>query len=242
MRVDDAFADQMALRERLIAQATGAVHALLPKGRAAADELLEMALAVLRARDGFQVAEAAVTRPDGVTVALERAEPLMTLGRLVQEDFCLLDKQGSEHVLTGAILCFPASWSLAEKIGRPLVGIHEPVESYDENVATRVQRLFNALHADRPIMRANCLPYADFELFQPRPEDARRSRPIKAEAVFIRAERQCLLRLPRTGAVAFSIHTSVVHRDAMDAAERAALASHLAEHTHLLGEERGTVG
>jgi len=47
-----------------------------------------------------------VTRPDGAEVALDYADPLRPLGQLVQEDFCILQKQGEEHVLTGALLYF----------------------------------------------------------------------------------------------------------------------------------------
>ncbi len=56
-----------------------------------------------------------VRRPDGVEVRLDSRFPLVTLGRLVQEDLCLMEKQGEESVLTGAILCFPASWTLGQK-------------------------------------------------------------------------------------------------------------------------------
>ena len=66
---------------------------------------------------------------------LNPAQPLLTLGRLVQEDLCLMEPQGDEYDLTGAILCFPASWTLAQKIGRPMTGIHHPVEIYDDDLA-----------------------------------------------------------------------------------------------------------
>mgnify|MGYP006168491181 CR=1 FL=1 len=47
LRVDDAFAGQMAERDRLIAGHLDPVHALLPDAISAADELLEMVLARL---------------------------------------------------------------------------------------------------------------------------------------------------------------------------------------------------
>ena len=124
LRVDDAFSGQMAERDRLLTVAPDAVHALLDAGRPAADELYRAILSRLAQQPGYRFAQASALRPDGVTVLLDPAQPLMTLGRLVQEDLCLMERQGDEHVLTGAVLCFPASWSLAEKIGRPLTGIH----------------------------------------------------------------------------------------------------------------------
>lgn len=214
LRVDDAFAGQMALRDRLIAACPGKVHALRARAFPAAREILQMALEILRTRVGYQVSESAVCRPDGVDIAIDADTPLLTLGRLVQEDICLLQDQGSEHVLTGAILCFPASWTLAEKIDRPLTGVHKPVQEYTSDIARRVQRLFDAIQPGRPVMRANCLRYSDASLFQPRPERAPRKTGDGIEP-FLRMERQCLLRLPRTRAVAFSIHTTVVARNAL---------------------------
>ncbi len=225
LRVDDAFAGQMALRDRLIADDPVAVHALLPDGQAAADELYALVLARLASQPGYRIGPTQGTRPDGVTVPLDPAAPLLTLGRLVQEDLCILQQQGDEHVLMGAILCFPASWSLAQKIGRPLSGIHTPVPSYDDRIQTSVQRMFNAIRVEQPLWRGNSLLYDDPTLHQPRLEGARRARPVAK--TYVRSERQCLLRLPGTRAVVFTIHTYVVRRSTLAAdAEAAILALH----------------
>ena len=133
----------------------------------------------------------------------------------------MLQKQGDEHVLTGAVLCFPASWSLQEKIGRPLIGIHRPVETYDADIARRVQRMFDALRPDQPLWRMNALVYANPELHQPRREEDPRS--DRRGGQFLRAERQTLLRLPLTGAVLFAIHTYVVPLSALTEPERQGL-------------------
>ena len=219
--VDDAFAGQMALRDDLIATAPEQVHAQHPKARAAAVELLETVLAVLADRPGFTRSGDSLCRPDGVTVPLNPAAPLLTLGRLVQADWCLLQPEGGAHVLTGAILCFPASWRLADKIGRPLPAIHAPVPEYDAPLAARVQRLFDGVRAGAPLWRANLLAYADPTLHQPLPEGTPRP-PVPAPAPYLRSERQAIARLPRTGAVVFSIHTAVVPRAALTPAQRAA--------------------
>lgn len=229
LRRDDAFAGQMALRDRLIAGQTDKVHALRAQALPVAQELLQMALTILRTRPGYHITDTAVRRPDAVVVPVDSAAPLLTLGRLVQEDVCLLQDRGDEHVMTGAILCFPASWSLAEKMDRSLTGIHDPVAEYTDDIARRVQRLFNAIRPGVPIVRANCLTYADASLFQPRREGALREYP-GASAQFVRSERQCLLKLPQTGAVAFSIHTTVVARAGLPAPDRAALTHYLDRH------------
>lgn len=213
LRLDEAFDGQMAERDRLIRDCPAAVHALLPAAQEAAQELLDLVLAELPAL-GHILGTGHVTRPDGVRVALDRTAPLLTLGRLVQQDFCIHLPDGAEHALMGAILCFPASWTLAEKIGRPLTGIHAPVAAYDAGLAARVQRLFDAIRPGQPLWRANALLYEDPALHQPRREGEARPRPQSRN--YLRSERQCLVRLAKTGAVVFSIHTTIVHVDDVD--------------------------
>lgn len=204
---DEAFDGQMARRDSLIATKPETVLAMSEEARPAAEELLDAVLAT-----AYPEAADRVERPDGVTVGIDRSQPMRTLGRLVQEDFCILQKQGDEHVLTAAVLCFPASWTLEEKFGRPLISIHEPVASYDADVARRVQRLFDGVQAGRPLWRFNALWYADAELHQPRSIHNRRRVPVPQDAGFLRSERQSIVRLPLTQAVVFSIHTYVVAR------------------------------
>lgn len=223
LRVDDAFAGQMALRDRLIARTPDAVHALEPGAAPAAAELFDLVLEHLGRDARYRLGPRSVRRPDGVEVTLDAGRPLLTLGRLVQADLCLMEARGAEHVLTGAILCFPAGWSLDEKLGRPLTRIHGPVVEYDPGLAARVQRLFDGIQPGRPLWRANVLAYVDPALFAPRREATPRPRPT-GPADYIRSERQCLLRLPETRAVVFSIHTAVVRRAALTPDQAAAFA------------------
>lgn len=210
LRVDEAFAAQMAERARLLAGRRDDVIAVTEGAGPAMDELLQFVLDWLAAHgDGYDISAREVRRPDGVTVPLDRADPMGTLGHLVQEDLCLMEKRGEEHVLTAAVLCFPASWRLAEKIGRPLTAIHVPVPEYDAGLARRVQRLFDGVQPGRPLWRFNALNYVDPVLHQPHS----RVQPSEtADLPYLRSERQCVLRLPRTRACVFSIHTYVLAR------------------------------
>lgn len=205
--VDEAYGAQMALRDRLIAERPADVIAARPEAAAPLAELLAMARARLAADPRFAVTETHITRPGGVEVPLDAGRPLETLGRLFQEDLCLLQKPGgaAEHVLTAAVLCFPASWTLAEKIGRPLIRIHRPVAKYDATLGRRVQRLFDGIKPGHPLWRANAHLQKDARLFTPEREDGK-SPPVEA-GPFLRSERQVLLRLPETGALLFSIHS-----------------------------------
>lgn len=206
--IDDAFAGQMKERDRLIAAFPNLVHSLQPRAVPAAQELYAILLEIIATRPGYLIGPHEIRRPDGILVPLDPENPMLTLGRLFQEDFCILENTEAEHVLTGAILCFPASWTLSQKIGHPLVQIHTPVETYTRDIARRVQRLFDAIRPEQPLWRANSLIYDDPTLFQPRLEGVRRPSPVNK--IYARSERQCLIRLPRTRAVVFSIHTYVV--------------------------------
>jgi hypothetical protein len=74
-------------------------------------------------------------------------------------------------------------------------------------MARRVQRLLDAMRAGQPLWRMNHNLYASADLFHPRTENAPR---VDAVPAYLRAERQCLLRLPQTGAIVFTIHTYVM--------------------------------
>ncbi len=221
---DERFAAQMAERDRLIAGRPAEVHALADSARPAAEELLALVLSHLDGVPGYVREGAAMRRPDGVLVPLD-GPPLIAAGRLVQEDLVILERpaDGGEHVLTGAILCFPSNWTLAEKFGKGLVRIHLPVDRYDEGLARRVQRLFDAIRPETPMMRANLLLYSDPALHNPRAEFARHT-PADGAAAFVRVERQTLLRLPVTRAVIFSIHTYMVRPASLTPEQRAKLA------------------
>lgn len=220
---DEVFGQQMALRDQLIAERPEAVHAMEPGCAPAAEELLAVILARLQGDDGYRREGDALVRPDGVRVGLG-GPALVVAGRLVQEDLLVLARPegAGEHRLTGGILCFPSNWTLREKLGTGLARIHAPIGEYDEGIARRVQRLFDGLRPEAPLCRANLLIYGTSELFNPRREGDRH-KPGPGEGRFVRVERQCLVKLPASQAVVFSIHTYLVRAEALTAAQRAAL-------------------
>lgn len=215
-RVDEAYGGQMAKRVRFLATRRATVAQVLPAGRAAVAELRDCVLADLP--DGFTRTGEWVTCPDGRDVAAT-GDPVETLGRLLQEDLLVLSPEGGAHVLVAGVLCFPASWTLAEKIGRPLGRIHRPVARYDAALAARVEALFHRVPAGRAMWRANALGYARADLHQPRSEADPRDE--AAPARYLRCERQTILRLPRTRAVVFAVHTYVLRPEALTADQRA---------------------
>lgn len=207
LQPDDAFGGQMRVRDQLIDCHRGEVLMLADTAIPAAAELLRMVLAQL-----YPAYKEPFRRADGQMVDLNWADPLGTLGRITQQDFCILEKRGGEHVMTGAVLCFPANWTLSEKFMAPLTGIHQPVESYDASIAMRVQRLFDGVQVGRPLWRFNSLWYRDPTLHQPRSHFDTQDEGHAVDAEYMRSEKQMILRLPETRAVVFCIHTFVLPR------------------------------
>ena len=138
--------------------------------------------------------------------------PLELAGRLVQEDLCLMgqDASGGFYRLTGACVCFPTRWRLAEKLGRSLDAIHEPVPHYDAQLASSMDRLFARLPVERPVWRLNLSLVDSPALFQPGGHARTNGAPqVTAENagdnLWLRMERQTLRRLPRSRDILFTI-------------------------------------
>ena len=210
---DEAFAGQMGERDRLISVMPERVFADAGAAPEAKQEVLDEVLGLLRRRPSYKVNPKEVIRPDGVVVPLD-GDPLLNAAQLVQEDLCLHEKRGDEHVLTAAVLCFPASWRLDEKVGRPLGAVHATVDEYTADIGKRVQRLFDGIQPGRPVWRFNLLQYVRPDLFQPRSEkEARSADEDYGSGAYTRTEHQSLVRMPKSGAVLFAIHTYVVKQD-----------------------------
>lgn len=214
-------AEQLAERRRLLDTRRQEVLAALPESEAACRELLDRLAAFLPARfPRLYARERALLycRTTGERLAVEGGDshPLDTIGRLVQEDFCLLQsdpaRDAGAYRLTAAVLCFPARWRLADKLGRPMLEIHAPVPGYAETLGRPVDRFLSLLKPEKPVWRVNWSLIDDPALFQPTGHGrGTRDPSITAEnagrRVFLRCERQTLCRLPKSGAVVFGIRT-----------------------------------
>jgi dimethylamine monooxygenase subunit A len=199
---DERFAAETAERAELIAARPGEVHAMLPGAEPAAHELVAMVRAHLGRDHGVVV-------PDD---AGDQAAPLLALGRLAQEDFCVLAPHaGHAYALVAALLCFPAHWRLAEKLGRPLAMIHAPVPGLNARLGGAADRFIASLAVERPVWRASWSVVESPALFHPQPREpaAGLGAADAGDQLWLRVERQTLRRLPETGAVVFTIRTLV---------------------------------
>ncbi|MEM0923142.1 MAG: DUF3445 domain-containing protein [Pseudomonadota bacterium] len=229
-RIDPDFTAQMSEREALITELPELVLAADPGAqnvRALYDRILDH----LRAGGLYDFEEKAARRPDGAIVPLDETNPLATLGRLIAEDLCLMEQPGTggEYRLVAATLCFPSRWLLSEKLGRPLTVIHEPVPDYDDTLARRVNRMFEAVRPGRPLVRVNWLVHAVAELHLPLGSAEKAKEPDDLSGpLYLRTERQTMTRIA-PGSVVFAIKTSICPLEALSPAEAAALGQALSQ-------------
>jgi hypothetical protein len=213
-RPDGLLEEQLAEKDRLIAERRAEVTAQLPGSEPGQAELLSRLAAYLPERySAIYRHDDGVMRIGGLRrVSLASLPAIETAGRLTQEDFCLMQSpgEGQPYRLTAASLCFPTRWRLADKLGKPMQAIHGPVPLYAEKMGRQVDRFFQHLKADKPVWRINWSLIDDPALFQPTghgltEEDPRFQPETIGENVWFRFERQTLVRLPETGAIVFGI-------------------------------------
>jgi len=143
----------------------------------------------------------------------------------MQEDFAILlpDLKSGQYKLMAAAVAFPMRWSLQQKMGRRMNVIHGPVPFYQTNLRHPVDAFMTSLE-EQPYWRANYGITDDPALFQALTEkqifQAKKGQlppavkePLTVhdcpDKLFVRCERQTLVKLPKTGAVQFTIRTYV---------------------------------
>ncbi|MEO0492846.1 MAG: DUF3445 domain-containing protein [Actinomycetota bacterium] len=137
--------------------------------------------------------------------------PLELAARRIHEDLVVMERRDGAWVMTAGVVCFPTRWSPAEKIGRSMASIHEPVPRYDD-IAAAVDRFFDRLQPGRLAWRANWSVVGDAAL---RLDVAARQAPVALptdpdRALYLRVERQTVRRLEHTAdALVFTIR---IHR------------------------------
>lgn len=188
--VDERRTDELARKRALLDTAHDVVSATL-SGDAARDAAGEAA----------DVVAAAAGRPLDPTLP-----PLEAAALVVQEDLCVLVPDAGGWRLAAGVVCFPSMWRLPDKVGLHLTGVHGPVPAYASELATRVDRFLDRLRPERPVWRRNWLLHDSPELHVPDPPPAHGA-PVVPDDLWLRSERQALRRLPRTGAVLFTIRT-----------------------------------
>jgi hypothetical protein len=219
IEIDDRYLPEMALRRQLLAERHNEVFVVTPGSEPARHEVLTRLAALLPARFPAWFAVDNMRLHNHLTgeswnLANLSLDPLEIAACLVQEDLCVIRHGATGPVLAAAVVCFPTRWVLAEKIGRPLAAVHEPVPLYRDRLRGPVDRFMTHLKPGRLAERANWSVLDDAALFQP----VRRWRgaddpPVTSdnagETLVLRTERQTLSALPERDTVLFTIRVQV---------------------------------
>lgn len=146
-------------------------------------------------------------------------DPMQTCARLVQDDLAIMIERpdGDYYLLAGAIL-LAGFWRLSDKYGMRLSEIHTSgsVPQYTEKLEKGMMNFFRRLKPEDPVVRNNYFIQVDDNLAWSGSIGDEDSPSVswntaeKNKAVahhYFRSERQSLRRLPKTGAVVFTIRT-----------------------------------
>ncbi|WP_417667700.1 heme-dependent oxidative N-demethylase family protein [Roseibium sp.] len=156
---------------------------------------------------------------------------LMRAASLIQEDLVLMRPGDNGYRIAAACLCFPSSWSLAEKFGQSMHDIHEGVPDFNTGrMGKVVGRIFENLQVGQLVGRYNWSIYDDPDLHHPQakqlvPQIEGADANLLAR-LFVRVERQTLRRLAGSGDILFTIK---IHHDPLAALERDARGANLAQ-------------
>ena len=179
---------QRARKQQLLADPNALVFAALDESHDAQLQVLDAVRGVLNDFGAARGASDATHRGD-------REAPLVTAALLVPDDLCVMERDGDSYRLIAACVCAPSYWSLAEKIGRTLEGIHAPVPTLNAKLGTPMRQFFARLPDGAVFERSNWLIHTDAELFQPRSDAWHPIACDEIDALVVRSERQTLRRL-----------------------------------------------
>ncbi len=148
-------------------------------------------------------------------------EPFEWITRQLQEDIELLDQRNDDLFFDAGILTFGADWSLDFDLGMRFLDVHGPVPRVHEmGVLPRARMFLMRLPPGRPYRRTNWTMTVDRRLdtgteVYPEWGPARASLRYEeiGERLHLRVEVQHFVRLPRSNAIMFPIHTYLASLD-----------------------------
>jgi hypothetical protein len=192
-----------------------------PETEAAQREVLDLAATYLPERypHFYKKSAAGIAIGPGeteVATGQSALPPLRRAAHLVPDDLVLMRRGDDGWRIAAASLCFPSSWSLAEKFGRPLHEVHAPVPGFGGGTrnAQLIARMFDNLKVELPVWRQNWSLYGDDDLHHPKSKSGQTDIPGQyGDALFLRRERQTLRKLPASGDIVFTI---AIHIDPVE--------------------------
>lgn len=198
-------------------------YGAVPSSRPAQSELLALAIEHLLKDHGesFTLEQGRLhDRIDGSVHKLSSNEPLEILGRVLEEDFILIESVDGADIISAASNAYTTSGRIVSSVGRSMRFAHEFVPGLNEQLGARIDRVLANVQTTAPVVRFNWVltSIAD-RLFPEGSHDANVEASERLAAIleadyrlvpdrlWIRVERQTFVRLPETGALAFGIHT-----------------------------------
>ncbi len=135
---------------------------------------------------------------------------LIGASRLVSDDLILMDKRDGVWTLVAATLCAPTFFNAQYAIGKSLSLLHDPIPSGDFDLSGRIARVFDNFAPDMVLERFNWTVQWGDERYTPNGaklrEAAQNAQLNEApNMLYERVERQTIRKLPKTGAVVFTI-------------------------------------
>lgn len=153
-------------------------------------------------------------------------DAIVSLGREIEPDIVLLEKNGDEvfRVVAGCV-CFPSSWSFPEKLGLPLDAVHSVVPDLNSVIGAPIARFLGKIQRGASWERSNWgLSASPARNQHPSCNIARLRPPVTLGEVSLRVEDQILSILPETGALLFGIRIVTLPLSELRAREPAAAA------------------
>lgn len=194
----EACAAVLSERRHWLSENPEAYLGVLPGGEALLDEFLALC------------GEWEILPAEELQLLASEQNPLRRLQKLSQRlepDLLFLAPGASRQMelLAGAV-CFPSSWPLSEKLGRPMAAIHEPAPGLNTSLGNQIDVFLSRLRPGVTWLRSNWGLSASKELNQhPSRHLPRLTAELSLEQVWLRVERQVLLLLPASGGVLFGL-------------------------------------
>ena len=233
IELESTYHERIKQRKELFGRHGKLILNTLPGSEAACTELMEMVIQFICTRYPAQFQycpKSGIFHNQilGLCVDTRAVHGLEFLLDHVPEDFLITqeDKETGLYILTGGIACSALGWNIAEKIGKPLHEIHDPVPDYKEKMQFSIDRcvipskddphpifyslrFFSKMPCDKPIQRGAW----SLEIGQPlfaqiddphfNGRDTQRE-DVHLEDIHLRVDWQVLRRLPKSQAMAFN--------------------------------------
>ena len=208
LRVDEGALIEWQHKQHALAHHAPTAMAWLSDVEAEATETLEAIVDHLRQHHPEHLARCGTVDPS--------RHPLESAGRIITEDLVLMVEREGRLVVGGGVVAAPNRWDLRSKIGRTLAEVHAPVAQLNDQLAGPVDGFFERLRPERSWWRLGWGLLVTDDLYLPLdgtgpalPAPPQLGDADAGERLFLRVERETLRRLPRTGAVLFTIGTTV---------------------------------